>query len=246
MKRDNKSLLEPSLAVESYFDNLLQEVNHDSPSTQVVKLEQRSNLLSGLERELAGIDVVDEFQGEKDAATKQTLAQPGDRVTSAGVNEQESEGAVAEGPVKADNQDVEFPLQCLMFSVQQHELGLPLIEMGSVVPDRCELTRIPDSPDWVLGVLQHRGRNVKVVDTAALLSMPACKNEQESRHFLVFGEQDWALSCDHLGNVVQLNEADVQWHQSSQHGLSMGTIKQSLALLLDVEKLFRHFGELTG
>ena len=58
------------------------------------------------------------------------------------------------------------------------------------------------------------------------------------RHILVFADEDWAITCDHLGEVIRLVEDEVQWSRSD-HGLALGTIRESLAVLLDPQRLLK-------
>jgi len=105
-----------------------------------------------------------------------------------------------------------FPVQCLMFEVADHALCIPLIDMGSVAPlDPDAMTRIPDSPDWLLGVLPHRECNLRIVDSAVLLGIQRRQVAEEGLHFLVFAEEDFAITCERLGEVVYLEDEDVRW-----------------------------------
>ena len=158
----------------------------------------------------------------------------------------------AEPEIVADievDQDVKsyeysFPIQCLMFSVAGNQLSIPLINMGSVLAWGDRLTLLPDAPDWFLGILQHREMNVKVVDTAKIIHINE-NNQQNSehQHILVFGDDNWAITCDKLGEVIKLNEDDVKWSKQESKNLALGTIKESLATLLDPNKILNKLNE---
>lgn len=134
-------------------------------------------------------------------------------------------------------QRYDFPLQCLMFKVSGNQLSIPLIDMGSVLPWGAKLTTLPHTPDWFLGLLIHRDENVRVVNTAKFMNIPEISQDDDSRHILVFGNESWAITCDSLGDVIKLNEKDVKWTRKGVSNLMLGTIKSSLAILLDPEKL---------
>lgn len=232
-KNPDKNLLKASVAVESYFDSLLQEQNDTNDTPQENLINGSLNLLAGLEQELERIQPLsDSSDGESDESVEPKIS----KVARQRKHEQEAEFV----PDSTYHDEIQFPMQCLMFQVQQHELSIPLIEMGSVVPWGQELTRLPQSPDWLLGLLKYRDRNVQVVDTASLLSATGKSETGSGRHILVLADDNWAITCDQIGQVVQLCEADVQWNRSSLKGLAMGAIKQSLALLLDPTRLLQH------
>ncbi len=153
---------------------------------------------------------------------------------------QADEPETAPAPLQPAADRYQYPLQCLMFSVGEHQLSIPLIDLGSVLPLTQRLTQLPGTPDWFLGILQHRDDRVKVVDSAKFLHIPVVANDQSERHLLVFGDESWAICCDKLGQVLQLEKEDVHWSPSRTNGYALGTLRESLAILLDSEKLLQH------
>ena len=228
-KKDNSNLLKPKRAVEDFLDALLQESTEKPDALKPVRVERRLLLMPELEvkqKEPAAIasaevEVKPEVHIEAVAAVE-VQAQPRQKTETQDVN----------------SVNYTFPLQCLMFSVADNLLSIPLINMGSVVPWGERLTKFPDSPDWFLGLMKYREQNIRVADSAKVLKIkPLAETILSGRHVLVFGDDSWAITCDRLGQVVYLNEADVQWSRQSTKGLSLGTIKQSLAMLLDPKKI---------
>lgn len=217
-KKDNINLLEPVSAVEDYLDTLLQESTEQLEATKPVQLKSRLLLLPDLETSPAEPEREIEAKAEK-------------------VIEQLEETTPDVQPAEATEitHDYQYPLQCLMFTVEGNQLCIPLIDLGNVVPWGDRLTLFPDSPEWFLGLLKHRDENVKVADTANVLQINRKKVEEPSgnRHILIFGEDNWAITCDKLGDVINLNKDDIQWPKQEGTGLSLGTIRDSLAILLD-------------
>ncbi len=127
---------------------------------------------------------------------------------------------------------LEFPLQCLMFRVGGHLLSVPLIRLHSVVDWSDAITRLPESPRWLLGLRQHRDCKLRIVDSRQLLEIDA-DTPAEPAHLLVLEESDWAITCDRLEQVVNLDRDDVQWKAQGSKPMVMGTIRESLATLLN-------------
>lgn len=226
MKKKDNNLLKPEQAVESYLESLLQEISAEAEPLKPLQLRDNIVLLPDFE------------------IPQQTPQQPVEEST------QVIESAQVEVPApqeqKERKQDFTYPIQCLMFRVSNTLLSIPLIELGSVLPWVKNMTQLPSSKFWSLGVLKHRDRNVKVVDTAGLLGIKKSdSNDSHPKHILVFGDGDWALSCDSLGEVVYVESHDIQWNGPKSSGLSMGTIKESLAQLLDPNKIMKHLEDLT-
>ncbi len=226
-KKDSNNLLKPVTAVENFLDTLLQDSTEKQPAAKPVKSKPNLLLIPDLEIEPSPPEV----KIEQDLQQHQKiLVDTGDQL------KQQDDKAK---PLNSHENYV-FPLQCLMFSVAGAQLSIPLINMGSVLPWGERLTLLPDSPDWFLGIFQHRDINVKVADTAKIIQIGKnIEPHSNSGHILVFGDDNWAITCDGLGDVIKLNEDDVKWSKQGSKGLSLGTIKQSLAILLDPEKILK-------
>ncbi len=223
-KKFNSGLLNPDFAVEDFLDTLLQE---STEKPEIVKpVRQVSNLQLLPELEKVSFEPVIEVDPE--------VLQPEEVIVET-VDQTLEKIETSEQVVKKFNYT--FPVQCLMFSVAGNQLSIPLINMGSVVTRGKRLTLLPDAPDWFLGILQHREKNVKVVDTAKILKVNSTQLHSEYQHILVLGDEGWAITCDQLGEVIKLNEDDVKWTKQGSKNLFLGTIKQSLAILLDPDKI---------
>jgi len=144
---------------------------------------------------------------------------------------EKQETTVAAEPPQAQV-DTEFPMQALMFRVGGHLLAVPLIQLCSVVSWNDSITRLPESPDWLLGLIKHRQVNLRIVDSQLLLDINS-EAEVKPEHLLVLGEGGWAITCDHLEQVVDLEYDDVQWKSGDDQKLMLGTIRDSLSTLLN-------------
>ena len=132
----------------------------------------------------------------------------------------------------ASTPELEFPLQSLMFEVAGHRLSIPLIQLAAVISWNEAITRLPQSPPWMLGLIRHRESSLRIVDSRQLLEISA-SSDAVPEHLLVLGKGDWAISCDHLQQVENLARDDIQWRQDSEQQLTLGTIRESLAILLN-------------
>jgi|GEM_PF-892960 len=254
--KNNKNLLNPATAVSSYLDTLLQpETQEPDEAVEVLEPEAQAPTvlyMPVIEQDLAALEKLarDKIPPREVSQHDQAQASaPGNSPPLAGqAPEQQASPQPPQSERPApETADVrtryDFPLQCLMFNVAGVDFSLPLIEMGSVLTCSHNLTRLPGSPPWFLGLLKHRDRNIRVVDSARLLRLERGDPDQTARHILVFGESEWAMTCDQLGQVVRLQEADIQWKEPSKKSLSLGTIRSSLALLLDPAKLLAYLDQ---
>jgi chemotaxis signal transduction protein len=105
------------------------------------------------------------------------------------------------------------------------------------------MTQLPQAPDWFLGLLKYRDTNVRVVDSLKLLGIKKGSALDTPRHILVLAQGQWAISCDQLGEVISLQAGDIQWYGTVNKSLMLGTIKQSLAQLLDPDQIVKYLNQ---
>ncbi len=137
--------------------------------------------------------------------------------------------------------------QALLFEVGALRLAVPLVKLHSVVNLKDEeITPMPNQPDWYLGLMRYRDRNVRVVDTATMV-LPAEKRddaaESPPRHVLVVGDGAWGLACHGIGEVLKLGGEDVKWRTAKgKRPWLAGTVLGHLCALVDTEA----FGDMPG
>ncbi len=218
------NLLDQEDAVGSYLADMLSEPVQDlSQSTTLSEDGQFDNLVL-LRQALAEVaeDSVEEVPIEAvDAVTEQ-------------VREEVAVSETAE--VSDESESIDFPMQCLMFSVAEQQLSMPLIKMSGVVEFPDSLSRLPGSSQSILGVFQYRGNNVQVIDSAGLLGIKRSADETPAKLIVLQGEK-WAITADKLATVVAVDEPDVKWNSNKQGAMTLGTIKASLAQLLSPQAI---------
>ncbi len=216
------SLLKSDNAVGNYLDELLHQ------ATRVAEVEE-AIAVQVIDKELLpGILIAEELQVEEsaDAGGKSKQLSVEDEVDI-------SEDGCFSLPLEM------FPLQCLMFKVGDNSLSIPLTELTGIVKWSDNMTRLPQEPDWVLGILNYRDHNVRVVDSASILQIKV-KEPVTANHILMLGEDGWGITCDQLEQVVKLEYDDIQWHQKSSSKRVFGTIRQSLASLLNPQGIVKN------
>ncbi len=229
-KNKHNKLLDANSAVASYLDNLLQEATEPKAKIiPVIKTQEKVQNVHIIATPLAQATLLqEEAPVELDNEQENTQVAP---------KEQDSEQE--EVCFLDKSETLTFPVQCLMFRVGGQLLSIPLVKMGSVVPFAGKLTQLPYSPSYFKGLLKHRDRNIKVADSAAFLMGEKSEQVKDFKpsHLLVLEDENWAISCDELLDVVTLKEDDIKWHDDKNKRLSLGTIKTSLALVLSPEAI---------
>ena len=208
-------LLSPRQALGDYLDEMLHQAT--SEEARDTLLEPRRGAI--LPAQLPVAQIIEEIDTLSAADAQQAEPERG----------RQSVEAVPSAAVSAE---LGFPLQCLMFRVGGHLLSVPLIQLSSVVNWSDTLTRLPQSPEWLLGLIKVRETKLRVVDSGKLLDIGATST-QSPEHLLVLGDSAWAITCDHLEQVVSLEAEDIQWKRGGDRALLLGTIRDSLSTLIN-------------
>jgi purine-binding chemotaxis protein CheW len=136
--------------------------------------------------------------------------------------------------------------QALLFEVAGLTLAVPLVKLKGVVPNDGGVTPMPGHPVLFLGVVPYQGRQSKVVDTARFV-LPGHHATrlggdagERSGHLVMIDEGRWALACNRIGDVIELETADVKWRTANGKRLWLaGTVIERMCALLDIDELVR-------
>ena len=137
---------------------------------------------------------------------------------------------------------VDQPFQCLLFKVGGLSLAVPLTILNGVIPWSDKIVETPNQTDWYLGLLQHHGTKVRIIDTAVMVLPDEHRKElpedpaERMSHILLVDDQRWGLACDSIGDVVWLSADKVKWRTNrGQRPWLMGTALEHLCALIDTE-----------
>ena len=133
--------------------------------------------------------------------------------------------------------------QALVCRVGPVKIAVPLVKLCEVTPFRADCAPLPHAPDWVLGVMPHRQRQVRVVDLARLI-LPRREVDAAAdppagiHHLLLVGEGDWGLGCQEIGEVMAVRPEQVRWRSAAgRRPWLAGTLIERLCALVDVDVL---------
>jgi len=140
--------------------------------------------------------------------------------------------------------------QALLFEVAGLTLAVPLVKLKGVVPNEQDCTPMPGHSSLFLGVVPYQGLQSKVVDTArfvlpsdlaAQLSEDA---DERMQHLVMIDDGRWALACNRIGDVIDLNSDDVKWRGgNSKREWLAGTVIEHMCALLDIDQLARELAD---
>lgn len=123
------------------------------------------------------------------AAVERALTPPPERVARilARRAERLAESAEVRAPA-GDRRDV------LVFELAGEKVALETRFVGEVVVPR-HLSRVPRGPEWLVGVLNLRGRTLPAVDLRRVLGLGAATRGGDAERLLILGEEQSAIAA---------------------------------------------------
>lgn len=100
--------------------------------------------------------------------------------------------------------------QLVVFTVDQEEYAAPISDIREVL-DTAEITSVPDSAPFVLGMMNLRGKVVPVIDLEKRLNLQR-QTDDKSRHILVvdFGKSLIGIRVDTVKEVLKVTTKTIQ------------------------------------
>ncbi|MFT5505510.1 MAG: chemotaxis signal transduction protein [Gammaproteobacteria bacterium] len=230
VERSTSNLLENQDALSLYLDDLLQE------ATEVTATEIQGQPVEEAFSRL----ILETLSDVVDIPQQDTVAS--EPVQNRDTTEEQ------EIVDKDPELSISFPAQFLMFTVGAFKFSVPLIELSSVLETNAEMTQLPGAGDWIEGVLSHRGQNVKIVDSRILFKLndENLNSEQNQRRYLVLAAGDVALSCDSVETINSIDRDGIHWRKAGQNQFFSGTIRESLASVLDTDSIVSFLNRLNA
>jgi purine-binding chemotaxis protein CheW len=129
------------------------------------------------------------------------------------------------------------------FYIQEALCGIDLIKVQEInLP--TALTQVPQAPDYVMGVMNLRGRIVTIIDICRILSLPPVQIDDDNRNIIVRSrEEHIGLRVGRISDVVAVQSDCIEAPTANLNGIQgkffRGVFKSDRHLvgLLDIDAL---------
>ncbi|MFP4112040.1 MAG: chemotaxis protein CheW [Candidatus Woesearchaeota archaeon] len=134
--------------------------------------------------------------------------------------------------------------QLVVFKIGQEEFGVNIMEVHEII--RMEaITKIPNSADFIEGVINLRGGIIVVINLAKKLSIPAKDIDKNTRIIVIeINNTTVGMIVDSATEVLRLSEANVKPAPSiitqkinAGYIEGVGVVDERLLILLDLVKV---------
>lgn len=142
-----------------------------------------------------------------------------------------------------NNHDSTNLLQLVSFKLGDEEFGVDILRVQEI-NRMMQITRVPNSPNSVEGVINLRGRVIPVIDLRVKLNMTKIDYSPDTRIIVVeIKNQTVGFIVDSVREVLRIpeniteNPPDMVSGINSQYITAVGKLEDRLLILLDLEKV---------
>jgi len=138
--------------------------------------------------------------------------------------------------------DGEF--QLVVFSIGSEEFGVEIMKVQEIIR-MTSITKIPQAPEYIRGIINLRGRIIVVINLNVVLGM-ASKEQDENTRIIVgsIGDTVMGFVVDSVSEVIRLPEKSVEPAPSviadkigTEYVMGVGKLDNRLLILLSLDKI---------
>jgi len=134
-------------------------------------------------------------------------------------------------------------LQLVSFKIGNEEFGVDILQVQEI-NRLVEVTRVPNAPDFVEGVMNLRGRIVPVVNLRKRLGLEKRENDKDTRVVVVEIEgKTIGFIVDSVSEVLRVSKSVVEPPPElisgidSEYIIGIAKLENRLLILLDLKKV---------
>ena len=143
-----------------------------------------------------------------------------------------------------NEQSVDDLLQLVIFQLAGEEFGVEIMQVQEIIR-MPEITRIPQSPEYVEGVINLRGKIIVVINLDTRFNLNSKELDDDSRIIIVeVGESVVGMVVDSVSEVLRLATSNVEPAPEiistkirADYLKGVGKLDDRLLILLDLEKV---------
>jgi purine-binding chemotaxis protein CheW len=136
----------------------------------------------------------------------------------------------------------------MTFNIDNEVYGIEIASIKEII-EMVPITRVPESPDYVRGIINLRGDIIGVLDVRKrFMKQPEEYNEQTCIIVVEHKEYVLGLIVDSVNEVLTIEEGNIisppsaKLNHHNQFIRNIGQLGSGVVLLLDLEKLLQQQG----
>ena len=144
--------------------------------------------------------------------------------------------------IETENEDTQKD-KYLTFSVAQEDYGIEIRHVIEIIGIQ-KITKVPDLPNYIKGVINLRGKIIPVMEIRARFGLPAREYDERTCVIVVDVEgRTMGVVVDHVNEVVNIPPEDVEpapaatSQKSGRFVCGIGKIRNDVKILQDLQAL---------
>lgn len=134
-------------------------------------------------------------------------------------------------------------IQLVTFKIADEEFGVDILKVQEIIR-MMPITKVPNAPAFVEGVINLRGKVIPVIDMRKRFGLPASKHDSNTRiEVMDLQGQVVGFVVDAVSEVLRIKESTVEPPPAvvagvgSEYMRGVGKLEDRLLILLDLDKL---------
>jgi purine-binding chemotaxis protein CheW len=131
----------------------------------------------------------------------------------------------------------------LTFALGMEEYGIEILKVREII-GLMDITTVPQTPDYMKGVINLRGKVIPVIDLRLKFSMQEDEHTQETCVIVVeVNNTQIGIIVDSVSEVLDIKSTEIEEAPSFGQGIDtdfimgMGKTKEKIIILLDIEEV---------
>jgi purine-binding chemotaxis protein CheW len=140
--------------------------------------------------------------------------------------------------------DLSELLQLVSFKIGEEEFGIDILKVQEI-NRMMQITKVPNSPEFIDGVVNLRGRIIPVIDLRTRLNMSRIEHDNRTRIIVVdLSGVTVGFIVDEVSEVLRIPKSITEPPPAMVAGIdsdyitAVGKLEDRLLILLDLEKIF--------
>jgi purine-binding chemotaxis protein CheW len=131
----------------------------------------------------------------------------------------------------------------LTFALSNEEYGIEILKVREIM-GLMEITPVPQTPDYMKGVINLRGKVIPIIDLRLKFAMPEVEHTKETCIIVAeVGTAQVGVIVDNVSEVTDIKGEDIE--ESPNFGqeidtnfiMGLGKTKKKIVILLDIERV---------
>ncbi len=146
--------------------------------------------------------------------------------------------------IEQNNSDSIKLLQLVSFKVAGEEFGVDILKVQEI-NRMTQITKMPNAPYYVEGIINLRGRVIPVIDLRTKLNLPRIEKNANSRIIIVeINSKVLGFIVDEVSEVLRIPDniteppPSLTLNINSDFITSVAKLEDRLIILIDLEKIF--------